>query len=198
MTETDSPHSILDLLTTRRTVPSRGLGLPGPVRGDIETIVAAALRVPDHGKLAPWRYILVEGDQRDALGAFCLSLREARDGPLDAQIAEKERTAFSFAPSILVAIDRTRDHVKIPRIEQHYSVGASVMNAMLAAHALGFSAQWLTGWAAFDPKVHAHLGLEEGETIAAFLHIGTPQEAPVERPRVSVGDVLTVFGETPA
>lgn len=180
----------IDLITSRRSVAAAQLGEPGPDDAQIRTLIAAAVRVPDHGKLAPWRFILVRAQARNALAARLLALREAREGPLPEHIRAAELSRFP-APVCLAVVSRAGPHPKIPEWEQLLSVGAAVMNLLNAANALGFGAQWLTDWPAYDAQAAGVLGLAQGERLAGFVHIGTAQQPPAERWRPAVEDVLS-------
>lgn len=173
----------LDLLNQRRSTPSRQLGLPGPSAEQIRQMLTAAMRVPDHGKLAPWRFLSIQGDARLALGQFLGERALALDPAVPPAALEKDRQRFAHAPLILTVIATPKAHPKVPEIEQILSAGSVCFALLQAAQALGFAAQWLTGWAAYDDAVKAHLGLLDGELIAGFIHVGTAQDAVPERLR---------------
>lgn len=180
----------LNLLLTRRTVPLAFLSGPGPSNEQVEILLTAAMRVPDHGKLAPWRYVALD---EAALGTLTPQLRTIRleEAPdAEPEQLDKQLNAFTKAPLCLVVIGTAREHPKIPLWEQQLSVGASTMNLMIAAHAMGFSAQWLTGWMCESERAKALLGVSEEEMIAGFVHIGTSTVPPTERPRPSLDDHL--------
>ncbi len=181
----------LSLLTTRRTIPAAALGEPGPDADQIRTLLQIAVRVPDHGKLKPWRFIAFTGDARLKVGEALLALRLEEKPDLDEGQREKERTRFSRAPLVIAVISRTQEHFKVPEWEQLMSAGAACMNLLLGAHAMGYAAQWLTEWCAFDPKAKAIFGVTEEENVVGFIHIGTPMEEPVDRPRPDIETVLT-------
>jgi nitroreductase len=181
----------LQLLLTRRTIPALALKEPGPTDAEIETLLTAAIRVPDHGKLTPWRFILIRGEARHRLGAW-LEARYATLNPqADAAMRDKARMAFSRAPVVIAVVSTAAPHVKIPEWEQVLSAGASTMTLVHAAHAMGFSAQWLTEWYGYDAEALAYLGVRAGEKLAGFVHIGTPSEPPVERPRPAPSALLS-------
>lgn len=180
----------LNLLLTRRTVPSAFLSGPGPSDEQVETLLTAAMRVPDHGKLAPWRFVALD---EAAIALIVPQFRTIRlDEAPDAEVEnlDKQLDAFAKAPLCLVVVGRARPHPKIPVWEQQLSIGASTMNLMIAAHALGFSAQWLTGWMCESHAAKELLGVSGEESIAGFVHIGTPSVPPTERPRPSLADHL--------
>jgi nitroreductase len=177
----------LAALDARRSVPSRLLTEPGPDPAQLQRLLEAASRVPDHGKLVPWRFLLIRGDTRLRLGDLLAERARERDASPSA--IDKDRLRFSFAPLIVTVIGRLTPGHKVPEIEQLLT-GGSVCFAMLqAAQALGFGAQWLTGWAAYDPVVTAHLGLAANERVLGFVHIGTPSEPAPERDRPDLAEL---------
>lgn len=185
-------HS-LDLLNQRRSTPSRQLGPPGPSPEQLRWMVTCALRVPDHGKLAPWRILAIQGDARLRLGEFLAQRALALDPAAPAAAVEKDRLRFSFAPLALTVIATPQAHPKVPEIEQILSAGSVCFALLQAAQALGFGAQWLTGWATYDAAVKAHLGLREEESIMGFIHIGSAKEAAPERVRPDVDAHFSVW-----
>jgi len=183
----------LSRLQQRRSVPPRWLGEPGPSPDEIGALLAVAARVPDHGKLIPWRFILIEGEGRRRLGEI-LAWAFQSDNPnaaADQIAAERER--FTPAPLVVAVVSRVTPHVKIPDWEQVLSAGAVCMNLLNGATALGYGASWLTGWAAFDRRVLDALGLRPGERIAGFIHIGTARETPSDRDRPNLASIVTRF-----
>jgi nitroreductase len=181
----------LAALDARRSVPSRLLAEPGPSREQLARMLASAVRVPDHGKLAPWRFLRIAGDARLRLGELLAARSRERDADAPEAAIEKDRLRFSFAPTIVAVIARPVAGHKVPESEQ-LSSGACVCFALLqAAQALGFGAQWLTGWAAYDPVVLARLGLAADERILGFIHIGTATEPAPERLRPDPDTLLT-------
>jgi nitroreductase len=183
--------AVLAHLLTRRTIPAARLVEPAPDPVQLADMLRAAVRVPDHGKLAPWRFIVFEGTRRAELTDRLVGLwREAR--PQATPEAEAvERGKLSGAPLVIAVVSRAAPHAKIPEWEQQLSAGAVCMNLVHAAHAQGFAAQWLTGWPAYDAGARSLMGLEDGEQIAGFIHVGTPDEAPVERDRPDI-EALTM------
>ena len=182
----------LDVLNARRSVPSRQLGEPGPDAEQLRRLLATAIRVPDHGKLVPWRLLLIRGDARAKLGAAlaAMHLRHEPDAP--PAVIEKDRNRFSYAPLIVAVVARIEaDHPKIPAQEQLLSAGLVAYNLLLGAQALGFGAQWLTGWAAYDREAAELLGLAANERVVAFVHVGTAREAAPERTRPALESVLS-------
>ncbi|MGN6374071.1 MAG: nitroreductase family protein [Sphingomonas sp.] len=179
--------SPLAALATRRSGKPRDLVAPGPDAADLDRILAVAARTPDHGKLAPWRFVLI--DDREAFAAL---LRRAflaeRPDTRDADLATVEQFAHQ-APALVVALSSPRPDSPIPLWEQELSAGAACMNLLHAAHALGFAGGWLTGWAAYSDVVRDAFGAAP-ERIAGFLFLGTPGSAMSERPRPDLADVV--------
>ncbi|MBW8312017.1 MAG: nitroreductase [Rhizobium sp.] len=173
----------LQFLRRRRSVPSRQLAEPGPDATQLRAMLAEAVRVPDHGKLAPWRFLAIRGDARHALGELLAARALERDPAAPAATVEKDRQRFSHAPLVLAVVGRLTPGHKVPEQEQLLSGGAVCFALLQAAQALGFGAQWLTGWAAYDPVVTARLGLQANETVLGFIHLGTPSGEVPERQR---------------
>jgi len=178
-----SVPSALHALDARRSVPAKQLDAPGPDPATLLRMLASAVRVPDHGKLVPYRFLRITGDARHSLGAFLAERALQRDPQVSPAQLDKDRQRFSHAPVIITVIASPRPNPKVPEAEQLMTAGCVCFALLQAAQALGFGAQWLTAWMAFDPAVHAHLGLAEGEQIAGFIHIGTPKTAVPERER---------------
>ncbi|HVL78242.1 MAG TPA: nitroreductase [Sphingomicrobium sp.] len=180
--------STLSLLETRRSGRPREMVGPGPSGGELERILTIAARTPDHGKLFPWRFVTVAGDQRDQLAALLLEALDEEDpdsGPMHR--ARAEEFARQGA-SLVVLISAPVENHKIPVWEQQLSCGAAGMNLILAAHALGFVAGWLTGWQAYSQRVRSAF-CGPGERIAGFIFIGTPGRELEERPRAPLATV---------
>lgn len=180
-------------LQQRRSIPARWLGEPGPSREEIETLLTVAARVPDHGKLVPWRFVLIEGEGRLRLGEVLAEAFQADNPGAEAEKVAAERERFAHAPLVVAVVSRVKPHVKIPDWEQILSAGAVCMNLLNAATALGYGAVWLTGWAAFDRRVLDALGLSPEERIAGFVHIGTAAEKPTDRARPDLAEIVTRF-----
>jgi nitroreductase len=183
----------LELLRTRSSVKPLELAAPGPSAGEIDTLLTIASRVPDHGKLMPWRFIVFEGDARLKAGeAIAAAFRQKYPDSTREQI-EYERKRLARAPLVIAVVSRAGPHVKIPEWEQVLSAGASAMNLVLAAHALGYAANWITEWYAYDRHVLDALGVKENERIAGFVHIGTPAQPGAQRPRPALQDIATRY-----
>lgn len=182
--------STIDHLLSRRSAKIAALGGPGPTPEQVQQILTAATRVPDHGKLAPWWFITFEGDARRAFGDNVLRAAFLHDTP-DAAPAKLDLEAERFVntPLVIAVISRMKEG-KIPQWEQVLSAGAACMNLCHAAHALGFGANWVTQWYSFNPLVHDALGLDEHDRIAGFIYIGTPAAANEERERPALPDIV--------
>ena len=174
----------LAALDARRSVPARQLADPGPDAAQLRRMLASAVRVPDHGKRVPFRFLSIQGDARDALGEAVAARGLALRPDAGEAAAAKDRARFSHAPLVVVAIAvLDPDDGAIPEQERLLTAGCTCFALLQAAQGLGFGASWLTGWPAYDPEVMALLGLAANERIAGFIHIGTPMLAPPERDR---------------
>ena len=177
----------VDLLATRRSASALTLTEPGPTPAELDRLLALAARTPDHGKLFPWRFIVIEGAAKDALVAELEVIAAARaDAPKAIAGLAKMKN-----PPVAVAVVSRVTEGKIPEWEQVLSAGAVCMNLLLAAAATGFGANWITGWYAYDAEALALLGLQDGERIAGFVHLGAPSETPLERARPDVAALTT-------
>jgi nitroreductase len=187
-----SIEAALAPLKARRSVPSRLLHEPGPDEDQLWAMLEAAVRVPDHGKLCPWRFIRIRGDARARLGGLLAERQRERDPLAPEAVVEKDRQRFNHAPLVLAVVACPVAGHKVPEQEQLLSAGSVCFALLQAAQALGFGAQWLTGWAAYDPVVTARLGLDAGERIVGFIHIGSADEPAPERlrpdPRARLSD----------
>ncbi len=181
------------LLQTRRSLKPVELGGPGPSPTDLDTLLTIASRVPDHGKLAPWRFIVFEGESQLKAGAAIAAAFVAKYPDAAPDQIEFERRRLARAPLVIAVVSRAAPHVKIPEWEQVLSAGAAAMCLVIAAQALGFGAAWITEWYAYDRSVLDALGLAPHEKIAGFVHIGRPTHAPEDRPRPALDDIVTRF-----
>ena len=191
-----TPHDMhpIDFLQARRSTPSRQLGAPGPDAAQLDRLLHAAVRVPDHGKLVPFRLVALQGDARTRFGQAIADIHARVDPDVPPSKLEKDRTRYDDAPLILVVVARIDEHhSKVPVQEQLLSAGCVACNLLLGAQALGFGAQWLTGWAAYDREVAALLGLAAHERVIAFVHVGTPKDAAPERTRPALADVFSTW-----
>lgn len=185
--------SPLKFLDARRSVPSRQLGEPGPDPATLRRMLQAAARVPDHGKLVPFRFLHISGPARQALGEALAARTLERDPAAPAAVVDKDRARFSHAPDIITVIARLTPGHKVPEQEQLLTAGSVCFALLQAAQALGFGAQWLTGWMAYDAAVAALLGLREHERIVGFIHIGTARLEAPERERPDVTALLSAW-----
>jgi nitroreductase len=183
----------IDLLKIRRSVKPREMSGPGPSPAEIETILTIGARVPDHGKLTPWRFIVFEGDARLRAGEVIAQVFARKNLAASEAELDIEKRRLMDAPLVIAVVSSTRPHPKVPPWEQELSAGASAMNIVTAATALGYGANWLTGWFAFDRDVLAGLGLKADEKLAGFIHIGTPSKPSEDRPRPALADIVTRF-----
>ncbi|MGH8126727.1 MAG: nitroreductase family protein [Rhodanobacteraceae bacterium] len=181
----------LDFLRNRRSVPAAQLQAPGPTPQELREIVATATRVPDHGKLTPWRLIAFTGEAGARYGEALATLHLRVDPNVPQAKLAKDRERFAHSPTVLALIARIDDaHPKIPAQEQLLSAGCLGFNLLLAAQAAGFAAQWLTGWSCYDREASRLLGLAEQERAIAYIHIGGRGSEPPERNRPDIDQVL--------
>lgn len=182
---------ILDYLSRRRSVLARNMIEPGPSHDEIEQMLTIAARVPDHGKLSPFYFKIFQGDDRARAGEW---LKQAYLKDEDPKASEAklqlESERFMRAPTVIVAVSAPKIG-KIPEWEQVLCAGAACQNLVIAANALGYGVQWLTEWYSFSPDFAASIGLEgDSEKIAGVFYLGTPAEAPQERPRPNINDLI--------
>jgi nitroreductase len=183
-------EGLAQYLKTRRTIPAAQLAEPGPDAGTLGTMLTIAARVPDHGKLAPWRFILFDRAAREKAVAGLKKIAAKHPDEKERTIRDAKAKGFLDAPLVVAVVSAPiADHPKIPLWEQQLSSACVALNLLHAASAYGFSAQWLTGWYAYDEEAKAWLGLKPGEKFAGFLHIGTPTVGPIERDRPDVGGI---------
>lgn len=172
---------LFDAIDTRSSAAK--LGLPVPDEAQLDRILRAAARAPDHGHLAPWRFVILQGEALERLARTVAESRHRRDPRAPEEALEAERQKIRRAPLIIVvACAAVPDHPKIPEIEQLLAAGAATQNLLLAAHALGFGAVWKTGPAAYDPFVRESLGFGPTDHIIGMVHLGTPVEMNPIRP----------------
>ena len=183
----------IELLKIRRSVKPREMSGPGPSAPELETILTIGARVPDHGKLTPWRFIVFEGDARTRAGEIIAKVFSRKNPAAPLTEIEAEKRRLMDAPLVIAVVSFTKPHPKVPAWEQELSAGASAMNIVTAATALGYGANWLTGWFAFDRDVLDGFGLKPDEKLAGFIHIGTPSKPSADRPRPVLSDIVTRF-----
>lgn len=184
--------AMLAALKSRRSVKPDHLAEPAPSPEQLETILTIAARVPDHKKLAPWRFIVFEGDARIRAGEVFAKacIAEEKEAPSPVRL-EMERGRFLRAPLVVAVVSRVIVRPGAPEWEQVLSAGAASMNLCHAANALGFGTSWITEWIAYSPAVTQAFGLAENERIAGFVHIGTPREKPVDRDRPALETIVS-------
>jgi len=179
---TPAPQA-LALMARRRSAPAQALGEPGPSPEQVRDLIRLGARVPDHGKLAPWRFVVIERPAKDVLVDRLRALAPAQPDP---DKAAAKLAKLAAAPVTILVISRTTPGHKVPEWEQALSSGAACMALLQGAHALGFGANWITDWYAYAPEALALLGVDSGERVAGFIHLGTPTEPPLERARPDV------------
>lgn len=187
--------ALKDYLAVRRSIPAFQMREPGPDTNQIEELLRLASRVPDHGKLAPWRFIVYRGEERARIGAKLLELRLAVEPNLSAELIEVEKARFTRAPVVIAIVSKAAPHAKIPDWEQLMSAGALCLNTLFAANAIGYAANWLTEWFAYDERAYPLLGVKPGEKVAGFIHVGSTDFPVTERPRPELSETVTWVGE---
>jgi nitroreductase len=194
-----NPHTLnvpapdaLNLLKSRRSGSAKAMTGPGPSASQVRELIACASRVPDHGKLTPWRFIVFEGNARILFGNLLVKALTTKEGTLTDERIAQERNRLLRAPTIIAVISRARQELPIPEWEQILSAGACCQTLCIAAHAMGFVANWITEWYAYDTHVHKELNLASNERIAGFIYIGHSQTQLVDRPRPAF-DAITTF-----
>ena len=183
----------IELLRRRRSLPPQGMTGPGPSEGEIETLLTIASRVPDHGKLTPWRFLIFEGAARERAGAIAAEILRGDDPALPEARVQAELTRFTRAPLVIAVISRAAPHVKIPEWEQVLSAGAACANLVIAANAMGYVTAWLTEWCAYDRRFCEAIGIGADEKIAGFVHIGRPNMVSEDRPRPALSAIASRF-----
>ena len=183
----------LALLQQRHSTPSRQLGEPAPDEAALQALCEAAIRVPDHGKLVPFRLIRLQGAAKLRFGERLAELAIRHHPELSEAKREKERLRYTYAPLVLVVVVRLDADSSVPAVEQLLSAGCVAHNLLLGAHASGYGAQWLTGWAAYDPEAASILHLDQHEHVIGFIHLGTPQVDVPDRDRPVLADLLSTW-----
>jgi nitroreductase len=186
----------IQLLKTRRSVKPIELQGPGPTEAELTALLTIASRVPDHGRLTPWRFIVFEGDARLAAGEKIAAVFGTVRPDATPDQVEFERKRLARAPLVIAVVSRAGTHVKIPEWEQVLSAGAAAMSLVFAAHAHGYAANWITEWYAYDRRVLDALGIAPEERIAGFVHIGHPARPPEERERPTLDRIVTRYNAT--
>ena len=187
----------LEAIVTRMTVPQVKMAAPGPDPEQLRAILSAGAAAPDHGKLRPWRFLVVRGEGRDRLGElFAGAVRQANPNA-SAEEIEKQRTAPLRAPVVIVVIARINLGAvgKIPEIEQICSTAAAAQNMLLAAHAMGLAGKWSTGKNAYDETIRRGLGVADRDHIVGFLYLGSRGGAQMDSPRPRLDDIVSAWPE---
>lgn len=179
----------LSLLNNRNSEPK--LSEPGPNHDTLHRILSAALRAPDHGKLRPWRFLLIVGKSRHRLGDLFAEALRLRDPAASPEAIKKNLDAPLRAPVIVAVIARLQDHPKVPKVEQLLSAGCAAHSILLAAQAVGYGAIWRTGDNCYDPVVKEGLGLAPNEEIVGYIYIGSPVGVPKVTEPLRVEDFVT-------
>ena len=164
---------------------------PGPTPEELETILRSALRAPDHGRLRPWHFIVIAGEERQRFGVLLADALKGREPGATQETLDRERQKALRAPVILIVAACIKATDKIPEVEQIVSAGTAAEHIMLAAQALGYGAMWRTGAPAYDARVKEGLRLQAGDAIIGIIYIGTPAATPREMPRPELGDFVT-------
>ena len=184
---------IVDFLSSRLSPPIHELKEPAPGDAEIEQMIRIATRVPDHGRLEPWRFILYRGEARHRVGELLAGLADKREGPLSEGRRQQEMARFSRAPLVIGVISSPKEHPKIPQWEMFLSGGAAAMNLVLAANAFGYGANWITNWYSDTEEGRRILGLAPHERVVGFVHIGTFAGNVPERPRADIAAVVSDY-----
>ncbi|MGL4974259.1 MAG: nitroreductase family protein [Bosea sp. (in: a-proteobacteria)] len=187
-------NETLELLRQRRSVPPNMMTGPAPSAEEQAMLLEIASRVPDHGRLVPWRFLVLEGEGRVRAGQIVGAAFKAANPQADEEKVAYEAARLTHAPLVIGVISTAGPHVKIPEWEQVLTAGAVCMNLVVAANAMGFAANWLTNWFSFDRGVLDALGLGAGERMAGFVHIGRSDTRPADRERPDVAALTTRFG----
>jgi len=177
--------ALLNRSSAKRTVE------PAPSPEHLAVILRAAVQAPDHGRLQPWRFITVQGDARLALGRICAEALAERDPSASPAALEREAQKLTRAPLVIIVVAHPTENGKVPVIEQIISAGAAAQNILLAAAELGYGAIWRTGAPAYDPRVHAALGLGPADTIVGFVYVGTLEAPLPDRAQVEPAPFVT-------
>ena len=184
----------LTLLKERSSTLPRFMSEPGPSDADLAEMFEAATRVPDHGLIRPWRFVVLRGDDRARMGDVFADALKARKPDADEEALQAERGRALRSPVVVVVLARTKAHPKVPQVEQVVSAGQAALTVQLAAQAKGFGSVMLTGDNAYDPQVKAFFGLKEDDAIVAFLYLGTPADKVPGKQRPDPAKYVEAFG----
>lgn len=185
--------AVIDFLLSRKSTPIVALKEPAPSDSELSTILTAAARVPDHGKLEPWRFIVYRGEARVRVGELLAARAEEREGELTEGRRQQERERFARAPLVVGIVHVPKESPKIPQWEMFLSGGAAAMNLLLAANALGYGSNWISNWYSDDEEGRRILGLAPHERVVGFVHIGTPTAEAPERPRPALEAIVSDY-----
>jgi nitroreductase len=194
MTQFNDRSSLLNFLKTRKSASAKSMGGPGPDAYQLHDMLALATRVPDHGKLAPWRFILFVEDARARIGDKFAARYAQLHPEHSAETLNFQRGLFMRAPAVVAVVSTAADHAKIPIWEQQMSAGAVCFNLELAAQAFGFDVQWQSDWVAYDEGAKAAMGVKPAEKIAGLIYIGTSTVPLEERPRPDLNTLVMRWG----
>lgn len=181
----------IDFLTTRRSTVARMMDGPGPGDEDLKRIMEAGMRVPDHGRLTPWRFIVIRGDAREKLGDVIAEAYKKNNPDAIEEQVEIEQDRLTRAPVVIAVVSRVQKEHKIPEWEQILSSGAACQTMLIAAQSMGYAAQWLTEWYAYDANVKQAIGAESGDEIAGFLYLGNGTGELSDRARPAYDDIVS-------
>lgn len=183
----------IELLLSRRSVVAADMTGPGPDADQVQTILQCAHRVPDHGKLGPWRFVVFSGDARTSFGRELADIYARNHPDVSEKLLDYQANLLNRAPVVIAVISTAESHIKIPEWEQIMSAGAACQNMLVAANALGFGAQWLTEWYGYDEAVKSLLGAQPHHKIAGFIYIGNYVNRPDERKRPDLAERVTTW-----
>lgn len=194
MIQLNDTSSVMNFLHSRKSASAKAMAAPGPTTAQLAEILSCAVRVPDHGKLTPWRFIVFEGDARQRFGAVLRQRWSVLNPSHGADTLEFAANLFMRAPTVVVVVSSTAPHPKIPEWEQLLSAAAVCQNLLLAATALGVGCQWNTDWLAYDTEITKAMGLAAHEKVVAVMYLGTPTAALEDRPRPDAMALTTRWG----
>lgn len=180
-------------MLARKSAPIHELAPPGPSDGELETMLEVAARVPDHGRLTPWRFIVYRGEARERVGELLAALAEECEGTLPPARLEQERARFSRAPMVVGVVSCLKDNPKIPESEMRLSGGMAAFGLMIAANALGYATNMVTNWYSGLEEGRRILGLAPHERVVGFVHVGTHSGDIPERPRPEVASLVSDY-----
>lgn len=185
----------IDFLLTRRSTVAKMMDGPGPSDAELQKILESGMRVPDHGRLTPWRFIVIRGDAREKIGdVIAASFKKNKPDAIEEEI-EIEQERLIRAPVVVAVLSRVHKGHKIPEWEQVLSAGAACQTMLIAAQSMGYAAQWLTEWYAYDADVKAAVGAEQGDEIAGYVFFGNQIAEGKERARPEYENIVSEWSE---